>query len=220
MYGFGLVGGFLFILIQLILYVDFAFNINDAMVGKMEDGDDRDQKCWFTLLIMCTFGIYALCAVAIGTFYYYYGGKYFYRMPIYGRNKLKSKLFQRIVIIRINTKIRFLYWSRCWMWSSQIFYFVQYDYLYGHFCALYSPKSSRGYSWDYINKFFNKSSKVYRLNISGEPILWTSSSCFCFGIYFVFNLVSNGQQSQHYMQSLNYQNLEHHRWRRSDSFRP
>jgi len=74
MYGFGLVGGFLFILIQLILYVDFAFNINDAMVGKMEDGDDRDQKCWFTLLIMCTFGIYALCAVAIGTFYYYYGG--------------------------------------------------------------------------------------------------------------------------------------------------
>ena len=99
MYGFGLVGGFLFILIQLILYVDFAFNINDAMVGKMEDGDERDQKCWFTLLIMCTFGIYALCAVAIGTFYYYYGGKYFYKMTNYGQNKLKTKVFQRIPIV-------------------------------------------------------------------------------------------------------------------------
>ena len=110
MYGFGLVGGFLFILIQLILYVDFAFNINDAMVNKMEDGDERDQKCWFTLLIMCTFGIYALCAVAIGTFYYYYGGRARFTIPmtlLKSHKKSSYKYPMRTLCI----KMSFFFWK-------------------------------------------------------------------------------------------------------------
>ena len=75
MYVFGLIGGLGFILIQMVLYIDFAFNTNDALVGKMEDAsDERDQKCWFALLISFTFGIYVLCAVAIGFCFHYYTG--------------------------------------------------------------------------------------------------------------------------------------------------
>ena len=39
-YAFGLMGGFLFILVQLVLYIDFAFNWNELWVGKMEDAQD------------------------------------------------------------------------------------------------------------------------------------------------------------------------------------
>jgi len=73
-YVFGLIGGFLFIFIQLVLYIDFAFNTNDYMVSRMEDGDEQEQKCWFSLLIILTFGIYVACAVMIGFFFFYYGG--------------------------------------------------------------------------------------------------------------------------------------------------
>merc|ERR1712106_10742 len=76
-YWFGLFAGMAFILVQLILYIDFAFNTNEQWVGNMEDaGDERDRKCWFSLLFGSTFVIYALCAVGIGFMYYYYAGYY------------------------------------------------------------------------------------------------------------------------------------------------
>ena len=75
MYVFGLIGGLGFILIQLVLYIDFAFSTNEFLVQRMEDADDtRDQKCWFSLLIILTFGAYVLCLVGIGYFFYYYAG--------------------------------------------------------------------------------------------------------------------------------------------------
>ena len=37
---FGLIAGFIFILVQLVLYIDFAFNLNESWVGKMEDASD------------------------------------------------------------------------------------------------------------------------------------------------------------------------------------
>ena len=39
-YVFGLIAGFIFILVQLVLYIDFAFNLNENWVGKMEDASD------------------------------------------------------------------------------------------------------------------------------------------------------------------------------------
>merc|ERR1719414_1323816 len=71
-YVFGLIAGFIFILVQLVLYIDFAFNLNESWVGKMEDAsDDRDRKCWFAILLSTTFLIYAATAVGIGFLFPY-----------------------------------------------------------------------------------------------------------------------------------------------------
>jgi len=76
-YVFGLIAGFIFILVQLVLYIDFAFNLNESWVGKMEDAsDDRDRKCWFAILLSTTFLIYAATAVGIGFLFHYYAGFY------------------------------------------------------------------------------------------------------------------------------------------------
>jgi hypothetical protein len=76
-YAFGLIGGFIFILVQLVLYIDFAFNWNELWVGKMEDAqDDRERKCWFAMLLGTTFLIYVACAVGIGFMFHYYTGFY------------------------------------------------------------------------------------------------------------------------------------------------
>lgn len=77
MYVFGLIGGLAFILIQLVLFIDFAYRINAWAVQNMEDADDeRDQKCWFAGLIFATFSIFVLTSVAIGYLFYYYGGNF------------------------------------------------------------------------------------------------------------------------------------------------
>ena len=89
---FGLIAGFIFILVQLVLYIDFAFNLNESWVGKMEDASDdrlvriwnlemyfgvfRDRKCWFAILLSTTFLIYAATAVGIGFLFHYYAGFY------------------------------------------------------------------------------------------------------------------------------------------------
>lgn len=76
-YVFGLIAGMIFILVQLILYIDFAFSTNEKWVENMEDAsDERDRKCWFSILLGSTFIVYALCAVGIGFMYYYYAGYY------------------------------------------------------------------------------------------------------------------------------------------------
>ena len=40
-YVFGLIAGLIFILIQLVLYIDFAFNTNEKWVENMEDAQDE-----------------------------------------------------------------------------------------------------------------------------------------------------------------------------------
>lgn len=41
---FGMIGAFLFILIQLVLLVDFAHSWNESWVERMEEGNSR---CWY-----------------------------------------------------------------------------------------------------------------------------------------------------------------------------
>uniref|UniRef100_A0A665UTS7 Serine incorporator 2-like n=1 Tax=Echeneis naucrates TaxID=173247 RepID=A0A665UTS7_ECHNA len=66
---FGLVGSFIFIVIQLILLIDFAHSWNKSWVEKAENGDN---KCWFAGLLSFTFLHYALAITAVVLFYIYY----------------------------------------------------------------------------------------------------------------------------------------------------
>ncbi|KAM9807003.1 serine incorporator 2 [Syngnathus typhle] len=68
-YYFGLLGSLLFIIIQLILLIDFAHSWNKAWVGNAEN---NDNKCWYAGLLSFTFLFYALAFTAIVLFYHYY----------------------------------------------------------------------------------------------------------------------------------------------------
>uniref|UniRef100_A0A1I7UVV1 Serine incorporator 1 n=1 Tax=Caenorhabditis tropicalis TaxID=1561998 RepID=A0A1I7UVV1_9PELO len=59
----GMFGAFLFILIQLILIVDFAHGLAESWVEQSEDNDSR--ACYAGLLVT-TFGGYLLCLIAAG----------------------------------------------------------------------------------------------------------------------------------------------------------
>uniref|UniRef100_A0A3P8RZR6 Serine incorporator 2 n=1 Tax=Amphiprion percula TaxID=161767 RepID=A0A3P8RZR6_AMPPE len=67
-YYFGVVGSFIFIIIQLILLVDFAHSWNQAWLEKAENGS---PKCWFAALFF-TFIHYALAFAAVVLFYVFY----------------------------------------------------------------------------------------------------------------------------------------------------
>ena len=71
-YYIGMVGAFVFILIQLVLLVDFAHAWNDYMLEKREDGDS--PRCWTILLLLATFINYAICLTAVILFYIFYAG--------------------------------------------------------------------------------------------------------------------------------------------------
>ncbi|XP_065663305.1 probable serine incorporator [Hydra vulgaris] len=58
----GLIGAFLFILLQLVLLVDFAHSWNGAWVEKMEESD---SKFWFFALVSSTFLMYAVSLAGI-----------------------------------------------------------------------------------------------------------------------------------------------------------
>jgi len=66
---FGLIGGFLFILIQLILVIDFAHRWAESWVERYEE---TSSKSWYCALIFFTLLQYALCITAIVLFYVYY----------------------------------------------------------------------------------------------------------------------------------------------------
>ncbi|KAJ8267687.1 hypothetical protein COCON_G00128590 [Conger conger] len=66
---FGMVGSFIFILIQLILLVDFAHTWNETWVGKAEEGN---TKCWFAGLLFFTILFYSLAFAAVVLFYLFY----------------------------------------------------------------------------------------------------------------------------------------------------
>ncbi|KAM9306563.1 serine incorporator 2 [Pholidichthys leucotaenia] len=68
-YYFGVVGSFIFIIIQLILLVDFAHSWNQAWVEKAEEGN---SKCWYAALLSCTCIHYALAFAAVVLFYVFY----------------------------------------------------------------------------------------------------------------------------------------------------
>ncbi|TWW79419.1 serine incorporator 2 [Takifugu flavidus] len=66
---FGVVGSFMFILIQLILLIDFAHSWNKVWV---ENAENSDNKCWFAGLLSFTVLHYALAITAVVLFYIYY----------------------------------------------------------------------------------------------------------------------------------------------------
>ncbi|TRY92017.1 hypothetical protein DNTS_034907 [Danionella cerebrum] len=66
---FGMVGSFAFILIQLILLIDFAHSWNEVWVRNIEEGNSR---CWFIGLLFFTILHYALAFTAVVLFYLYY----------------------------------------------------------------------------------------------------------------------------------------------------
>ncbi|XP_014668508.1 PREDICTED: probable serine incorporator isoform X2 [Priapulus caudatus] len=68
---FGMIGGFLFILIQLVMIVDFAHGWAEKWVGNMEDGGG---KGWYVALLIVTFFCYAGVIAFVVLLYIYYGG--------------------------------------------------------------------------------------------------------------------------------------------------
>ncbi|KAG5858068.1 hypothetical protein ANANG_G00026170 [Anguilla anguilla] len=66
---FGVVGSFIFIVIQLILLIDFAHSWNQAWVENAEEGN---SKCWFAGLLTFTILHYVLAFAAVVLFYLYY----------------------------------------------------------------------------------------------------------------------------------------------------
>ncbi|TNN86121.1 Serine incorporator 1 [Liparis tanakae] len=68
-YYFGMVGSFTFIIIQLILLVDFVHSWNQSWLEKAENGN---SKCWFAALLTFTILFYALAFTAVVLFYVFY----------------------------------------------------------------------------------------------------------------------------------------------------
>ncbi|CAB1342801.1 unnamed protein product [Coregonus sp. 'balchen'] len=65
----GMAGAFCFILIQLVLLIDFAHSWNESWVEKMEEGNSR---CWYAALLSATTINYILSLVSLVMFYIYY----------------------------------------------------------------------------------------------------------------------------------------------------
>ncbi|XP_037078986.1 serine incorporator 3-like isoform X2 [Pollicipes pollicipes] len=66
---FGMIGGFLFILIQLVLIIDFAHGWAENWVSRYEE---TGAKAWYCLLLFFTFLQYALAITAVGLFFAFY----------------------------------------------------------------------------------------------------------------------------------------------------
>ncbi|VDP07612.1 unnamed protein product [Soboliphyme baturini] len=67
----GMLGGFLFILVQLILIIDFVYAWAEGWMQKYEETDNRS---WFAALIFFTLFLYAVSIAAVVLFYIYYAG--------------------------------------------------------------------------------------------------------------------------------------------------
>lgn len=66
---FGMIGGFIFILIQLILIVDFAHTLAETWVGNYEETESRG---WYCALISITLFNYALTITGITLLYVFF----------------------------------------------------------------------------------------------------------------------------------------------------
>ncbi|XP_008319400.1 serine incorporator 1 [Cynoglossus semilaevis] len=65
----GAIGAFLFILIQLVLLVDFAHSLNETWVDKMESENSRG---WYAALLVVTVLLYVLSFTAVVLFFVFY----------------------------------------------------------------------------------------------------------------------------------------------------
>ncbi|XP_048588960.1 probable serine incorporator isoform X2 [Nematostella vectensis] len=66
----GLAGGFLFILIQLLLLIDFAHCWNESWVEKTETSETKcGSRAWYIALLAATILLYALSLAAVISFY-------------------------------------------------------------------------------------------------------------------------------------------------------
>ncbi|XP_026915631.1 serine incorporator 2 isoform X1 [Acinonyx jubatus] len=65
----GVVGSFLFILIQLVLFIDFAHSWNQRWLGKAEE---RDSRAWYAGLFFFTLLFYTLSIAAVTLLFIYY----------------------------------------------------------------------------------------------------------------------------------------------------
>jgi len=70
---FGLIGGFLFILIQLVLIIDFAHSWAEAWHGNYQEDE---SKGWLAALLSCTGVMYAGTIAAIVLMFVYYTGEW------------------------------------------------------------------------------------------------------------------------------------------------
>lgn len=70
---FGMIGGFLFIIIQLVLIIDFAHSWAEAWYGNSNDGE---HKGWLGALLSCTLLMYAGAFTALVLFFVYYTGSH------------------------------------------------------------------------------------------------------------------------------------------------
>lgn len=68
---FGMMGGFAFIIIQLILIVDFAHSWAEAWVGNFEE---TESKAWYFALIGITLLNYALFITGIVLLFVFFTG--------------------------------------------------------------------------------------------------------------------------------------------------
>lgn len=66
---FGIIGGFLFILIQLILIIDFAHSWAEAWVGNYEE---TESKGWYYALIGVTLLCYAISIAGVVLLYVFF----------------------------------------------------------------------------------------------------------------------------------------------------
>eukprot|EP00040_Diaphanoeca_grandis_P022834 m.123350 g.123350 ORF g.123350 m.123350 type:complete len:447 (-) comp28981_c0_seq1:379-1719(-) len=64
----GMIGGFLFLLVQMVLLVDFAHSWAESWIEKMEDG----SKCYKWLLLICSVGMYLLALIATILMFVFY----------------------------------------------------------------------------------------------------------------------------------------------------
>ncbi|KAF6089306.1 serine incorporator 3 [Phyllostomus discolor] len=65
----GMIGAFLFILIQLVLLVDMAHSWNESWVNRMEEGNSRR---WYAVLLSVTSVLYILSLIGVGYLYAHY----------------------------------------------------------------------------------------------------------------------------------------------------
>ncbi|XP_054996391.1 serine incorporator 3 [Sorex araneus] len=65
----GIIGAFFFILIQLILLIDFAHSWNESWVNRMEEGNHR---CWYAALLSFTSLFYILSIALVSVLYTMY----------------------------------------------------------------------------------------------------------------------------------------------------
>lgn len=70
---FGMIGGFFFIIIQLILIVDFAHSWADAWVGNYEE---TESKSWYAALFGATLFNYIVAIIGVVLLYVYYTHPY------------------------------------------------------------------------------------------------------------------------------------------------